>query len=674
LYSRASEDTALASDLRSWSGVQLRAAAASLAIFAVSFVFRFNALGGALGGFGNDHFIHLARARLMVAGEVPFRDFSDVGAPLTTAASALVQWLFGYHLLGEALLTVGALSFGAAATVWLAARITGRVWPAIVVGLLQVAISPRLYNYSKILCIALGIWLCWRYVDRPSWFRLVAVALSIAIGFLFRHDYAFYLGMLAAATVGLTHRTQMAVASRRVVWLTGITLLLIAPYLLCVQLWGGTISYFKQAIQFTRADSARTSFRFPRFDFSDSYPPAYVEAVAAPAPRINVRWAPTVRPEERRDLESRYGLRDGTARDGTTWNYEIADTSAANIEAVVRDSRVLDTHGLDRTTYTLRVTESNRGFGSTLRRVRVSPVLSRRENAVAWLYYTLVSLPIVAAVLWVVRAHGAGDESTRLQRTIPYIWPVVLMMGLLAIGFLSRGTTNVRLADVSVPAAILAAWLISPACKPVAGSFRMGRVVGVLLVLVSTWYVCVLGAAVPTADRSGLLNGISSVRNRTRIVSRTLRTTPPLNGLLADANSPFAAVARYVATCTPPNARLLIVGNMPELYFYSGRLMAGGHSWFVPGYGTTPAQQQQTLARIRAHDVPLVVTDAALYDTNYAPDFPLVDQFLRLNYRKAGTMPLGEGARVDLLLSRQARWVGRDPETGLPCYSAPADR
>ena len=60
-------------------------------VFAFTFVYRFNTLGGALGGFSNDEFGYLARARQIEAGEVPFRDFNDPGWFLTDALSALAQ-------------------------------------------------------------------------------------------------------------------------------------------------------------------------------------------------------------------------------------------------------------------------------------------------------------------------------------------------------------------------------------------------------------------------------------------------------------------------------------------------------------------------------------------------------------------------------------------------------
>jgi hypothetical protein len=639
----------------------LRAASAALLISALSFFYRFNALGGALGGVGNDHFIHLARARQIVAGELPFRDFSDPGAPLTSGMSALAQWLFGHSLIGEAILTVGAISVGAGLTCWLACRLTGRVWPGLLVALLQIGIAPRLYNYPKIFLTAAGILIAWRYVDRQSPARLYALSAIIAVGFLFRHDYAIYLGTLAVATVLLVHRHQITAGVRHVAQVALVSLLALAPFALFLQASGGIVRYLTQSAEFARADSQRTSFRFPVFDI-DILEPLIALAPEPPAPptRVNVRWDGSVTPELRATLEQQYSLRRGEVREGTTWTYELADTSARNIEALVRDARVRDTHGVNRSTYTTSGAAPDRSWGATLARLRLAPELTSEGNAVAWLYYLLVALPAVAAVTWMLRYRAQTSDRGQLVASAPYLWPVIITLALLAVGFLSRGTTDARLADVSVPAGILAAWLLSV-------SRSAARVAVVAVLLVSAWEIGVLGAVRSTADRSGFLDGPAAIAERTSRVAGTLSASPPVDSLVDDANTPMARLARWVNRCTAPGDRLFVIGNMPELYFFSGRLAAGGHMWFVPGYGISQGAQEETLARVRAHHVPLVIADAERYDTDYTPEFPIVARYIADHYEPVGTFPLGDTAGLTIRLRRDARWEATDAETGLPC-------
>ena len=80
-------------------------AAIGAAIVAVAFLYQF-----AHPSFPNDHFDHLAKARQVVHGEYPVRDFLDPGRPLTIGLSAVALRLSADTLLGEAVLTAGAIA------------------------------------------------------------------------------------------------------------------------------------------------------------------------------------------------------------------------------------------------------------------------------------------------------------------------------------------------------------------------------------------------------------------------------------------------------------------------------------------------------------------------------------------------------------------------------------
>jgi hypothetical protein len=69
-----------------------------------------------------------------------------------------------------------------------------------------------------------------------------------------------------------------------------------------------------------------------------------------PRAYINVRWAPDVAADRRRTVEQGRSLKDGVALDDRTWRYSLDDPSAANVMALVRDTAVEDTHGVDRIT------------------------------------------------------------------------------------------------------------------------------------------------------------------------------------------------------------------------------------------------------------------------------------------------------------------------------------
>ena len=68
---------------------------------------------------------------------------------------------------------------------------------------------------------------------------------------------------------------------------------------------------------------------------------------------IHVRWQSSVDAATRSNLEARLHLRDGERLDADTWRYDLIDTDAENVRAIVDDANVADTHDLDRSTYRL---------------------------------------------------------------------------------------------------------------------------------------------------------------------------------------------------------------------------------------------------------------------------------------------------------------------------------
>jgi hypothetical protein len=65
-------------------------------------------------------------------------------------------------------------------------------------------------------------------------------------------------------------------------------------------------------------------------------------------PPIHVRWKAGLSDAQRTELERRFGLARGEFREGTTYAYNLLDTSTDNIRALVQDPRVDDTSDVNR--------------------------------------------------------------------------------------------------------------------------------------------------------------------------------------------------------------------------------------------------------------------------------------------------------------------------------------
>jgi len=68
------------------------------------------------------------------------------------------------------------------------------------------------------------------------------------------------------------------------------------------------------------------------------------------APRVHVRWAEGIADAQRSQLEERFVLLAGRRRDGSTWEYDLAEPSPSTIQALLRSPAVGDTHYIDRST------------------------------------------------------------------------------------------------------------------------------------------------------------------------------------------------------------------------------------------------------------------------------------------------------------------------------------
>jgi hypothetical protein len=252
-----------------WWRVAL-AAVLALAVAAAAFALRFNALGGTMGGFDNDHFVHLVRTDLLLNGEQPLRDFADAelrGAwpSLGYGASAWAQEWWGRTLLSEAYLTIGGLALTAAGVFLLALHLSGRWSVAFLAVACVLASHPKLYNYEKLLVLFVGAALVRLWILRPSSLAIAALAVWTAVAGLVRHDYAVYVGAAAATALLLRGPDALPLRARRVAIYAGLTLLLLVPSVVWVQQHAGLIEYAERSLASIRGESSRTALVWPRF-------------------------------------------------------------------------------------------------------------------------------------------------------------------------------------------------------------------------------------------------------------------------------------------------------------------------------------------------------------------------------------------------------------------------
>ena len=66
---------------------------------------------------------------------------------------------------------------------------------------------------------------------------------------------------------------------------------------------------------------------------------------------VHVRWAAAVDDGARQELERRHSLTRGELREGRTWGYYVTDLSSTNLQTLVENPAVEDTHNIHRTAF-----------------------------------------------------------------------------------------------------------------------------------------------------------------------------------------------------------------------------------------------------------------------------------------------------------------------------------
>jgi hypothetical protein len=545
--------------------------AIAVALFAFSWLFRFNDPAGSFAGLTDDHFFYLVRGWQILYGDLPVRDFVDHGAPLYYYLAAAVQ-MVSRGTYSELVFSTTLIAAGAAATFWLAARASGSLLAGLAGAAFQVLLSPRFYNYPKILVYTAAIPLLWWFADRPGRWSRFWLAIVTAVGFLLRHDHGFFTAIgFAAMLLLMTHVPWRARVRHAAIYLA-LVVALLSPYLAFIEMNGGVGAYISQASAWAARDRDRAPVIWPGlFDNPDG---------------VSV-----------------------SADDSAVWR----------------------------------------------------AVASVRDNDVAWLYYVELVLPFVAALVLLLARHAARPAWTFAPAKVL----VVAVLGLvLNAGFL-RSPLGARLADPSVPHAILIAWLLIAVPRLLwsrdawRSALRAAApVLRVVVVAMMLPLLLVLGATLTRnlydrLDAANLVERPGNAIERSGLIASRLREDWQLAAWVDRPDRPeLITLAMYLNTCTAPDDRVFIQGYLPQVLALARRGFAGGHADLRPGFFNTPEAQALTLERLSRQSVPVVLLDDGESLRNFRQSFPrLAEHFDRL-YTVAGTHEFDGRFGITLLLRK----------------------
>ncbi len=245
----------------------LAVASGALAAGVITVLWRFQTFSG----FSNDDYVHMAGAQQLLLGEWPVRDFVDVATPLMYVVHAAGRAAFGPALGVELAIVAAGFAIAAACTVVAATRLSGSLAIALLMTALEILIYPRFFGYPKLLLYAVAALVIMAMARRFTRLTLLATAVMIVAAFLFRHDHGVFIGIasLTALLVGCRH-DGWRVGVQRAMTLTGVSLLLVLPWLLFVQAHEGVAAYVASAASAARGEAVGNALReLPRLHLDD---------------------------------------------------------------------------------------------------------------------------------------------------------------------------------------------------------------------------------------------------------------------------------------------------------------------------------------------------------------------------------------------------------------------
>ena len=316
--------------------------------------------------------------------------------------------------------------------------------------------------------------------------------------------------------------------------------------------------------------------------------------------------------------------------------------------------------------------EARDGSGLT----RVAAVV--RDNRLAWLYYFEILMPFFALAMLAASADGFRPAWPQARAKLAM---VAVLTAALDAGFL-RSPLEARLADTSVPLAILFAWLLvavpqvflrPAALRPAAHKHRWavgGLAAAVWAPVVLMVAVVISGDFYKRLDKSAMTERFGKIFERIDGIAGQLRLDWDLTNWAARQQRPdLITLSMYVNACTAPTDRVLVQAYMPQVLALAQRAFAGGHADLRPGFFETQEAQRLTVERLRGQSVPLILLDTGDSLRNFRKSFPIVVEYIEREYRFVGEHVFDERFGISLFVRKDREPTGTWSPLGWPCYS-----
>jgi hypothetical protein len=588
----------------------------------------------------NDDFMHRAYALQLLAGEWPIRDFFDYGMVLMYVTSALAQMVFGYRLLAEAMV-IGIVVAASTFLVFdLVRRLTTSTAIATLSAVLFVVAMPRSYGYPKLIVYAVAAVLWWQYVAKPTSWRAVALGVWTAIAFYWRPDHGVYmaigvtLAMIAAHGVSVRTMTECVRAGV-------VTIALVVPWLVFASVQMHGISRYVESGMTAAVEEHITQQTMPRWPIRRLSDLVMVDPPEQYAPSIGLRWTRDSSPESRQQVIDRYGLTVVATRDDVSQTARVSERTIDAVRALVAEPIIEDTDGIDRGA--AQISESTwppsqrRRFDHWWLRLHILPTLGQPGEGGELATIFLFALPLAAIALAAPLRQYLPTAVTTSQLISFAVFTLIVDVGVL------RAPFNVRVGDGIVLPGIVMGILVAVAVRAtresrtgVKWAARGAAAIVVLLLMKS------LAGAGQSTERVDWVAGEWESWDRSRaareeVVGR-LMSSPPIDYWQKRNPEVTIRLAAYARECVPESERILVLWFAPEIYYYSDRLMATRHAFFLTEFGGLPFEREMEIDKIKRLP-PAIVFTRPKSERSVRKAFPEVMHLVGRDYHIAGSIP-----------------------------------
>jgi len=548
-------------------------------------------------------FVHLYEATSLLAGDHPYRDFFEWGAPLPMYLSAGGQLLSGNRLIGEMALQWSFIVFGVVIAFHLGLRLSHSAiatLSTVPVTMLVLSTMPT-YHYSKLICFPAAVWLAWRYVERPTVRRGAALGTMTTLAFLFRHDYGIWVG-LASVLAFLLARVAVP-GSRRVRHAGSDCLAYAVAAAISLMPWAGLVQSSEGlwAYGAARADKyERAQIPYHRLLTLDPLLRTLRPAALPPpkAATVVFEWESGVNESMSRQLEREYHLRLLEGRDPEErLRYELPN---------VYDMRLLALRPF-----------VNRDNGFQWERLdEVQSGRPARGDALLVLEQLTLLVPLLLLASAAAATLRSWWNAQRVPTDALHKWLAGTLLVVIDGALFRESSYLVAVAPFTAAGSACFMAASAPTTvtslalggRDVAGRLlrHTGRIVAVALLVLATYAAHVWSGGLQVLRRPAteLIGSVST--------SLALWVTAPPPTL--------SDTIQYLRECTGTHDRLLVGGMTPfDVNYYSGVPMAGGHLYWHSGWRSDPGREAESLALLARQSVPFAVSSSD----------PMMDDFKR---------------------------------------------